>query len=59
MGGEHKVVETVLVYPVLGRRAVPLSRTFSFRDPGPGEEPGRSEYRAAGASEAVFSAPGV
>lgn len=52
-------METVVVYPVLGRRAAPLSRTFSFRDPRPGEEPGRDEYYVTGASEPVFSAAGV
>lgn len=59
MGGEHEVVETVVVYPILGRRAVPLSRTFPFRDSRPGEEPGRDEYYVTGASEPVFSAAGV
>lgn len=52
-------METVVVYPVLGRRAAPLSRTLSFRDPRPGEEPGRDEYYVTGASEPVFSAAGV
>lgn len=59
MGGEHEVVETVVVYPFLGRRAAPISRTFSFRYPRPGEEPGRDEYDVTGASEPVFSAAGV
>ena len=34
-------------------------RTFSFRDPRHGEEPGRNEYYDSGASEPVFPAARV
>lgn len=60
MGGEDKVVEMVVAYPILlGRKAVPLSRTVSFRDPRPGEEPSRNECDVTGTSEPVFPAARV